>query len=214
VKLYTYFHSSASYRVRIALNLKGIAHDQAFIHLQKAEHSAPAFKALNPAGLVPALEDGGHVIAQSLAIIEYLDETQPGPKLIPQSPLERAYVRAFSQIVACEIHPVNNLRVLNHLRASYSLDQEAINAWYRHWIAEGFAMMEGMLAREKRAGQYVLGEQVTMADCCLVPQVFNAQRYKCDLSAFPTVMRIHENCEKLEAFAAAHPMRQPDAPPR
>ena len=212
MKLYTYFYSSASYRVRIALNVKGLAHEQAFIHLQKAEQSSPDFKALNPAGLIPALEDGPHVLSQSLAIIEYLDETQPGPKLIPSDPLERAYVRAFSQVIACEIHPLNNLRVLNHLKKTYSLDQDAVNEWYRHWIAEGFAMLEGQLKRESRSGKYVLGDAVTMADCCLVPQVFNAQRYKCDMAPYPTLMRIHEACSRLEAFAAAHPMRQPDAP--
>ena len=214
MKLYTFFHSSASYRVRIALHLKGIAHEQAFVQLPKAEQSAPAFKAVNPAGLVPALEDGGHVLAQSLAIIEYLDETQPGPKLVPAEPFERAYVRAFSQIVACEIHPLNNLRVLNHLRKAYSLDQDGVNAWYSHWIAEGFAMMEGFLAKERKAGRFCLGDQPTTADCCLVPQVFNAQRYKCDLSPYPTVMRIHDECAKLDAVKKAHPMNQPDTPPR
>jgi maleylacetoacetate isomerase len=212
MKLYTYFHSSASYRVRIALNYKGIAHQSAFIHLQKAEQSAPPYKAVSPAGLVPALEDGGRVLSQSLAIIEYLDETHPGPKLIPASPVDRAYVRAFSQIVACEIHPLNNMRTLNHIRQAYGLDQEGVNAWYRHWIADGFAMMEGFLAREGRSGPFCLGGQVSMADCCLVPQVFNAQRYKCDLAPYPTVMRINDECVKLDAFIAAHPMNQPDAP--
>jgi maleylpyruvate isomerase len=213
VKLYTYYFSSAAYRVRIALNWKGLPAEQAFIHLQKAEQSAPAFKALNPAGLVPALEDGGRVLSQSLAIIEYLDEAHPGPKLMPGDPLARAYVRALSQLVACEIHPLNNLRVLNHLRATYALDQEGVNAWYKHWIAEGFAALEGMLAREGRTGRYCLGDQVTMADCCLVPQVFNANRYKCDMAPYPTAMRINDECLKLEAFAAAHPLKQPDAPP-
>jgi maleylacetoacetate isomerase len=212
MKLHTFFHSSASYRVRIALNWKGLAHEQAFVSLPKAEHTAPSFKALNPAGLVPALEDGGHVLSQSLAIIEYLDEAHPGPKLMPADPFERAYVRAFSQLVACEVHPLNNLRTLNYLRATYKLDQEGVNAWYRHWIADGFAMMEGFLAKEGRSGRYCLGDQVTMADCCLVPQVFNAQRYKCDLGPYPTVMRINEECCKLDAFAAAHPLKQPDAP--
>ncbi len=214
MKLYTYFHSSASYRVRIALAWKGVAYEQAFIHLQKAEQLAPAFKAVNPAGLVPALGDAGRILTQSLAIIEYLDETCPGPKLIPAAPLERAYVRAFSQIVACEIHPLNNLRVLNFIRKTYGLDQEGVNAWYRHWIAEGFAMMEGLLVREGRSGRFCLGDTVTMADCCLVPQVFNAERYKCDLGPYPTVTRINQECAKLEAFAAAHPWKQPDAPPR
>jgi maleylpyruvate isomerase len=214
MKLYTFFHSSASYRVRIALNLKGIAHEQAFIHLPKAEQSAPAFKAVNPAGLVPALEDGSHVLTQSLAIIEYLDETAPGPKLMPGQPLDRAFVRAFSQIIACEIHPLNNLRVLNHLRQSYSLDPEAVNAWYRHWITEGFQMMESFLVKEGKSGRFCLGDQPTMADCCLVPQVFNAQRYKCDLAPYPTVMRINDACTKMDAFVKAHPMNQPDAPPK
>jgi len=214
MKLYTYFHSSAAYRVRIALNWKGIAHEQAFVHLQKAEHQKPEYKSVNPVGLLPALEDEGQAISQSLAIIEYLDETRPGPKLLPADPVDRAYVRALSQIVACEIHPLNNLRVLNFIRASYGLDQEGVNAWYRHWIAEGFAMMEGFLVKHGKSGRYCLRDQVTIADCCLVPQVFNAERYKCDLSAYPTVMRINAECAKLEAFDKAHPWKQPDAPPR
>lgn len=214
MKLYTYFHSSASYRVRIALAYKGVTYEQAFIHLQKAEQLAPAFKSVNPAGLVPALEDQAHVITQSLAIIEYLDEVCAGPKLLPADPLGRAYVRALSQIVSCEIHPLNNLRVLNFIRQCYGLDQEGVNQWYRHWVAEGFAMMEGLLVKEAKSGRFCLGDQVSMADCCLVPQVFNAERYKCDLSAYPSVMRINEECKRLDAFSAAHPWKQPDAPPR
>jgi maleylacetoacetate isomerase len=211
MKLYTYFRSSAAYRVRIALALKVLAYESAFVHLLKAEQSAPAYLGVNPLGLVPALEDGGKVLTESLAIIEYLDETQPGPKLLPADPAERAYVRAFSQIVACEIHPLNNLRVLNHLRKEYGKSEDDIKAWYRHWIAEGFTMMEGYLAKERRHGRYCLGDKVTMAECCLVPQVYNAQRYRCDLTPYPIVMGVNAECLKLEAFTRAAPENQPDA---
>ena len=211
MKLYTFFRSSAAFRVRIALNYKGLAWEPVAVSLPKAEHAEPKFRGVNPLGLVPALEDGGHVLAQSLAIIEYLDETHPGPKLLPADPLDRAYVRAFSHIVACEIHPLNNLRTLKYLRRAYQLDEAGINNWYRHWIAEGFAMMESFLVANARSGRYVLRDQVSMADCCLVPQVFNAQRYGCDLAPYPTVMRIFQECMKLDAFDAAQPSRQPDA---
>jgi maleylpyruvate isomerase len=211
MKLYSYFRSSASYRVRIALNLKGVAYDQSFVHLLKAEQSSAEFLRVNPAGLVPALEDGGKALVQSLAIMEYLDETQPGPKLLPGSATDRAYVRAFSQIVACEIHPLNNLRVLNHLRKAYGKSEDEIKEWYRHWIADGFAMMESYLAKEAKHGRFCLGDTPTMADCCLVPQVYNAQRYKCDLAPYPTVMRINEECLKLEPVKRAMPEAQPDA---
>lgn len=210
MKLHTFFRSSASFRVRIALNYKGIAYEPALVNLPKAQNLDAAYRAVNPQGLVPTLEDGGHVLTQSLAIIEYLDEVYPGPKLLPASPLDRAYVRAFSQIVACEIHPINNLRVLKHIRKTYKLDEEGVNAWYRHWIAEGFQMMESFLVANNRHGKFCLGDQVSMADCCLVPQVFNAQRYECDLAPYPTVMRIHEECMKLAAFIAAQPSKQPD----
>jgi maleylacetoacetate isomerase len=212
MKLYTFFRSSASFRVRIALNLKGLAYDPALISLPKGEHLAAAYTGVNPSGLVPALQDGDQLLTQSLAIMEYLDEVHPGPKLMPTDPLQRAYVRALSQLIACEIHPLNNLRVLNRLKQVHQFNQDAVNEWYRHWIAEGFVMLEGLLKREARHGKYVLGDTVTMADCCLVPQVFNAQRYKCDMTAYPTVMRIHEACSSLEPFAAAHPLKQPDAP--
>jgi maleylacetoacetate isomerase len=211
MKLYTYFRSSASYRVRIALALKGLAHDVVFVSLPKAEHLADRFKGVNPQGLVPALEDGGRVLIQSLAIMEYLDERHPVPPLLPQDPFERAYVRAAAQIVACEMHPLNNLRTLKHLRVAYSLDDEGVNAWYRHWIADGFTMLESYLDREGRTGRYSFGDMVTIADCCLVPQVFNAKRYECDLAPYPTVMRIFDECMKLDAFAATQPSRQPDA---
>ncbi len=211
MKLYTFFRSSASFRVRIALNYKGLAYEHAGVNLPKAEHAQAGFKAVNPQGLVPALEDGGRVLAQSLAIIEYLDEVHPGPRLLPADPLDRHYVRAFSQIVACEIHPLNNLRTLKYVRKTYGLDDAGVNAWYAHWIAEGFEMMESFLARERRHGKYCFRDQVSMADCCLVPQVFNAQRYQCDLSPYPAVMRLHEECMKLEAFIRAEPSVQPDA---
>jgi maleylacetoacetate isomerase len=211
MKLYTFFRSSASFRVRIALNWKGLAYEPVGVSLPKSEHLQPGYKSVNPAGLVPALEDGGRVLAQSLAIMEYLDEVHPRARLLPADPLDRHYVRAFSQIVACEIHPLNNLRTLRYVKKSYGLDDEGVNAWYRHWIAEGFAMMETFLEREQRHGKYCWRDQVTLADCCLVPQVFNAQRYKCDLAPYPTVMRLHEECMKLDAFIEAQPSKQPDA---
>lgn len=211
MKLYTYFRSSASYRVRIALAYKGLAHEAAYVSLPKAEHQADAFRGVNAQGLVPALEDGGHVLIQSLAIIEYLDERHPVPPLLPRDPVERAYVRAVAQIIACEMHPLNNLRTLKHLRKAFKLDEDGVNAWYRHWIADGFAMLEGYLGREKRHGRYCHGDAVSMADCCLVPQVFNAQRYDCGLAPYPTIMRIFDACMQLDAFAATQPMKQADA---
>ena len=211
MKLYTYFRSSASFRVRIALHCKGIAYQPVFVNLPKSEHLHEAYRAASPLALVPALETGGQVLAESLAIIEYLDETQPGPKLLPEDPLERAYVRAFSQIIACEIHPLNNLRTLRYVKRRYEESEEGVNAWYRDWISAGFDMLEGFLAAHRRSGAHVLGDRVTMADCCLVPQVFNARRYQCDLSAFPLLTAIHERCMTLPAFIAAEPSRQPDA---
>ncbi|OGA02565.1 MAG: maleylacetoacetate isomerase [Betaproteobacteria bacterium RIFCSPLOWO2_02_FULL_64_12] len=211
MKLYTYFRSSASFRVRIALNHKGLAYDSVVVNLPRAEHAEPKFRTVSVQGLVPVLEDGGKILSQSLAIIEYLDEIHPGPKLLPPGPLDRAYVRAFSQIIACEIHPLNNLRTLKYIRRTYNLDEEGVNSWYRHWIADGFAMMEAFLLENGNSGKHCFRDQVTMADCCLVPQVFNAQRYQCDLKPFPTVMRIHEQCMNLPAFLEAQPSRQADA---
>ena len=211
MKLYTFFRSSASFRVRIALNVKGIAWESVAVNLPRAEHAEAGFKAINPQGLVPALDDGGRLLSQSLAIIEYLDEAYPGTKLLPGDALDRAYVRAFSQLIACEIHPLNNLRTLKYIKRTYKLDDEGVNGWYRHWIAEGFALMEAFLLNEKRHGRHVFHDQVTMADCCLVPQVFNAQRYDCDLKPYPTVTKIFDECMKLDAFIAAQPMKQPDA---
>ena len=211
MKLYTFFRSSASFRVRIAMNYKGLAYEPALVSLPKGEHLEEKYKSVNAQGLVPALEDGGRILTQSLAIIEYLDEAHPGPKLLPSDPVDRHYVRAFSQIIACEIHPLNNLRTLKHIRKAYNLAEEGVNTWYRHWIAEGFEMMESFLRRERRSGKFCFRDQVTMADCCLVPQVFNAQRYKCDLAPYPTVTRLHEECMRLDAFVSAQPSNQPDA---
>ena len=211
MKLYTFFRSSASFRVRIALNHKGLKYEPAGVSLPKGEHLEEGYKSLNAQGLVPTLEDGGHLLTQSLAIIEYLDEVYPGPKLLPADPLARAYVRALSQIIACEIHPLNNLRVRKYIGKTYKLDEEGVNTWYRHWIAEGFQMMESFLAQERKHGKYCFRDQVTMADCCLVPQVFNAIAYKCDLKPYPAVMRIHEACMRLDAFVQAQPSKQPDA---
>ena len=211
MKLYTYFRSSAAFRVRIALALKGLAHDAEYVSLPKAEHQAEKYHAVNAQGLVPALEDGGRVLIQSLAIIEYLEERYPKSPLLPASPGDRAYVRAVSQIIACEMHPLNNLRTLKYVRKAYGLDEEGVNAWYRHWIADGFTMLEALLQREKRVGKYCYGDMVTMADCCLVPQVFNAKRYKCDLEPYPVIVRIFDECMKLEVFSSTQPSKQPDA---
>ena len=211
MKLYTFFRSSASFRVRIALNHKGLEYEPAAVSLSRGEHLETKYQSVNPQGLVPALEDGGRLLTQSLAIIEYLDEVHPGPKLLPSDPLDRAYVRALSQIISCEIHPLNNLRVRKYIKTTYQLDDEGVNSWYRHWIAEGFRAMEAFLAQERKHGKYCYRDQVTLADCCLVPQVFNALLYKCDVKPYPAVMRIHEACMKLDAFIRAQPSRQPDA---
>jgi maleylacetoacetate isomerase len=211
MKLHTYFRSSASYRVRIALAYKGLAPDAAYVNLPKKEHQADAFRAVNAQALVPALEEGGRVLIQSLAIMEYLEEAHPEPPLLPKAPLDRAYVRAVAQIIACEIHPLNNLRTLRHVKQSYKLDDDGVNTWYRYWIADGFAMLEGYLAREGRAGRYCHGDMVTIADCCLVPQVFNAQRYECDLGPYPTIVRVFGECMRLDAFSSTQPSGQPDA---
>jgi maleylacetoacetate isomerase len=211
MKLHTYFRSSAAFRVRIALNLKGLAYDAAFVHLPRGEHRAPAYGALNPQALVPALEDGGNLLTQSLAIIEYLEETRPLPPLLPRDPAARARVRSLSLLIACEIHPLNNLRVLTYLKRALGQNEAQVNAWYRHWIADGLAKFEAQLAGTEGAGRYCHGDTPTMADCCLVPQVFNAQRYQCDTAAYPATMRVFAECMKIEAFGRAQPAQQPDA---
>ncbi|MBC7803341.1 MAG: maleylacetoacetate isomerase [Candidatus Parcubacteria bacterium] len=210
MKLYTWFRSSAAFRVRIALNLKGLAYDMDPVHLPKAGHREAAYTSINPQALVPTLQDGGQSFTQSLAILEYLEETHPNPALLPRDAPSRARVRSISLLVACEIHPLNNLRSLNYLRKSLGQSEEAVNTWYRHWVADGFEKLEGELSRGA-TGKFCHGDAPTMADCCLVPQVFNAQRFKCETGAFPTLMRVFAECMKLDAFDRAQPSRQPEA---
>jgi maleylacetoacetate isomerase len=210
VKLYTYFRSSAAFRVRIALNLKGIAYEPAFVHLAKGEHRAAAYAKVNPQALLPTLElDDGTRLTQSLAIIEYLDEKHPQKPLVPKDAQERARVRSLSYLIASEIHPLNNLRVLQHLKRALNQSEDQVNAWYRHWIADGLAKLEAELANSK--GRFCHGDTPTMADCCLVPQIFNAKRYQSDLAPYPQTMRVFEACMQLEAFDRAQPSKQPDA---
>ena len=213
LKLYNYFRSSASFRVRIALNLKGLPYEYAAVHLTKGggEQFAPAFRALNADALIPVLDDDGVVLTQSLAIIEYLDETRPEPPLLPADPVERAYVRAFALTIACEIHPLNNLRVLRYLVRNLSVNEEKKNEWYRHWVEQGLAALESRVVAERRSGRHVLGDTVTAADVVLVPQIFNARRFDCRLDHAPTLMRIFEHCMELSSFIDAQPSRQPDA---
>ncbi|HWA39893.1 MAG TPA: maleylacetoacetate isomerase [Burkholderiales bacterium] len=211
MKLYTYFRSSAAFRVRIALNLKGLPYEPLFVHLAKGEHRGAAFGAVNRQGLLPTLEDGATRLNQSLAIIEYLEETHPQPALLPKDPVGRARVRSLSLLVACEIHPLNNTRVLQHLRKSLGQTEEQVNAWYRYWIADGLAKLEAELAANAQAGKYCHGDSPSMADCCLVPQVFNARRFDSDLSPYPTVTRVFEACMRIDAFDRAQPAKQPDA---
>ena len=211
MRLHGYYRSSASFRVRIALNLKGVAFEQQTHHLRRGEQRAPAFLALNPQGFVPALEDGGAVLTQSLAIIEYLDETLPDPPLLPATPLARARVRALAQIVACDIHPIDNLRVLRYLRQPLGHDEATVQTWYNHWIAEGFAALEAMLAASAETGRLCHGDAPGLADICLVPQVVNAANFKLDMAPYPTVRRVFDAAMALPAFARALPANQPDA---
>ncbi|HEY5898264.1 MAG TPA: maleylacetoacetate isomerase [Burkholderiales bacterium] len=211
MKLYTYFRSSAAFRVRIALNLKGMDYEPVFVHLAKGEHRKPEYAKVNPQALVPTLVlDDGTRLVQSLAIMEWLDEKQPTPALVPSESFARARVRAIAYLIACEIHPLNNLRVLQHLKRSLGQNEDQVNAWYRHWIADGLAKLEAELA-QPGSGEYCHGDRPTMADCCLVPQIFNAQRYSCDLAPYPVTMRVFGNCMKLPAFDRAQPSKQPDA---
>lgn len=217
MQLYTYFRSSASYRVRIALNLKGIDFDQIPVHLVKngGEQFSELFRAINPESLVPALVDDheGQQIAlsQSLAIIEYLEEKYPARPLLPKDISDRAYVRALSLAIACDIHPVNNLRILKYLSANFAATDEQKNAWYRHWCELGLQTFEQRLASDPRRGLFCFGDQPGMADCCLIPQIYNAQRFQCDLSAMPIMMDINQRCLELDAFQRAAPAAQADA---
>jgi maleylacetoacetate isomerase len=212
MKLWGYFRSSAAFRVRIALNLKRLSYEQASIHLRKNEQGRPDFLALQPQGLVPALDDDGDVLIQSMAIIEYLDETHPTPPLLPGHPVDRARVRALAQAVACDIHPIDNLRVLRYLAKPLGHDEKAVEAWYNHWIKLGFDGIERMLADDERTGAFCHGDQPSLADICLVPQVFNSKRYPSfDMAPYPTIRRVFDACMKLDAFDAARPEKQPDA---
>lgn len=210
LKLFTYFRSSASYRLRIALNLKGLDFESAFVNLRNGEQSEDAFLSQNPQGLVPALEHQGIVLNQSIAILEYLEEQFPQPPLLPEKTMDRAQVRALTQTIACEIHPLNNLRVLKYLRSPLQHNEEEVNTWYQHWIAVGFQALEGSLSEEVQ--HFCFGEQATFADVCLLPQVYNAKRFKCDLAPYPKINRIVEHLETIPAFAQALPEHQPDAP--
>lgn len=210
-RLYTYFRSSAAYRVRIALNLKGLDYEPVPVNLREGEQKATSYRERNPQGLLPALEtDGGDLLIQSLAIIEYLDETVPEPPLLPADPLGRARVRAMAQIVACEIHPLNNLRVLKFLKDPLGHEQDEINAWYRHWVGEGFRALEAMVGTAGADTGYCYAGAVSLADVCLVPQMWNARRFECDLSPYPRLVGIDARLNELPAFAAAAPEAQPD----
>lgn len=213
MKIYSYFRSSASYRVRIALNLKGLPCEIVPVHLLRdgGEQLQPGYRKLNPDALVPSLQlDDGDVINQSLAIIEYLEEAHPAPPLLPTDLRDRAWLRSLALMIACDIHPINNLRVLRYLTGEMKVSEEDKNRWYRHWCEQGLAAVEQVLAHDRRVGRYCFGDAPSLADCFLVPQVANAQRMNCDLSAMPTVLRINDACLQLPAFIVASPAQQPD----
>ena len=209
MKLYNYYRSSASYRVRIALGLKGLRYDYVAVNLLRSEQLAPDFAARTAAQAVPLLEDGDALVGQSLAIIEYLDETHPEPPLLPGDALARARIRALAQDITCEIHPLNNLRVLRYLVRDLGVGEDAKNAWYRHWVERGLAVVEQQLAAAP--ARYCHGDTPTLADCVLVPQIFNARRFDCNLDHVPTVMRVFDACMALPAFENARPEACPDA---
>ena len=209
MKLYTYWRSSAAYRVRIALNLKGLSHELITVDLVAGDHKLDEYKAVNPQALVPTLEVDGLALSQSLAIIEYLDECYPETPLLPQDPVNRAAVRSLAQTVACDIHPLNNLRVLKYLVGELEVGKDAKDIWYAHWIGEGFNGIEARL--QETAGKFCFGDAPTLADVFLVPQVYNARRFNCDLNYFPKIVEVEQHCLTLDAFDKARPERQPDA---
>jgi len=211
MKLYGYFRSSASYRVRIALNMKGLDYDQVSVHLAKGKQYDREFSAISPQNLVPVLEDDGQLLYQSLAIIQYLEEKFPEPRLLPKDSPGRNRVRSLALISACEIHPLNNTRVLAYLTDTLKVTDEQKNAWYRHWVTVGFTALEKRLATEKETGTFCHGDAPGFADITLVPQVANANRFKVDLTPFPSIRRINDECLKLEPFRKAMPQNQPDA---
>ena len=209
--LHDYWRSSAAFRVRIALGLKGIEPVRRLVHLLGGEQRAPGFLATNPQGLVPVLEDGPLALTQSLAILEYLEETHPQPPLLPPSAADRAWVRAVALAVACDIHPLNNLRVLRYLDRELQVDEAGRDRWYAHWVAQGLGAIESMLATSPAPGPFCHGASPTIADVCLVPQVFNAWRFKVPVDAYPRILAVVEQCLQLPAFDRAQPARQPDA---
>lgn len=217
VKLYTYYRSSAAYRVRIALNIKAIVYQSEYIHLLKegGEQFSAAYREINPQMLLPSYCPGDQTLSQSLAIIEYLEEVQPSPALLPQAPLDRALVRSLAQCISCDIHPLGNLRVMRYLEQPLGLDKDARERWYRHWIYQGFNALEARLAAHRQAGSgaspgYCFAEQASLADVCLIPQVYNALRYDCDMSRYPRIQQIYEHCSGLAAFQRAAPEQQAD----
>lgn len=212
MRLYNYWRASSPFRVRIALNLKGLDWEHVGVHLLRGEHRSAEYRRLNPLGLVPALVDGDLTLTQSLAIIEYLDERYPQPPLLPATSAERARVRALAMIVACEIHPLNNPRVLSYLTGTLGVTEAQKLAWYRHWVAEGLAAFEAEVAGHPATGAFCHGDSPTLADVCLVPQLANGRRYECDLAPYPALLAIEARCLALPAFQAALPERQPDAP--
>ncbi len=210
MKLYNYFRSSASFRVRIALELKGLSYDYIPVHLVKGQHKQADYAAVSPSLLVPTLElDTGEDLGQSMAIMEYLDETHPEPALLPRDSLGRARVRALAQLIACEIHPLNNLRVLKYLTRELKVEEEAKNTWYRHWVRDGLEAFERELSRLP-ASTYCFGDTPTMADCCLVPQIFNGKRFNCDFGGLPRTMAAFDACMAHPAFQKAQPSNCPD----
>ena len=210
MQLYDYWRSSAAYRVRIALNLKGLAYEQISVDLRAGAQRGDAYLAQNPQGLVPYLRDGAFGVGQSLAIINYLNERYPEPPLLPESLTERAEIRAMALLIVCEIHPLNNLRVLRYLEDDLALEEAARLGWYHHWLETGFDALETALSA--RGGAFCWGEEPGFADVCLVPQVYNAERYEFDLTPYPTIRRINQRCLELDPFSRAQPERQPDAP--
>ena len=209
--LYSYWRSSAAYRVRIALNLKGLDYETVSVSLVDGRHRSDEFRARNPQGFVPFYDDGNVATGQSLAIMEYLEEAHPAPPLLPADTADRAFVRAFANLVCCDIHPLNNLRVLRHLEAEFGAGDDAKRAWYRHWIGEGFDAAETLAVRHANRGVYTLGDLPTIADACLVPQVYNARRFDLDMDRWPRLAAIDAACRELEAFRRAAPEAQPDA---
>ncbi|MGA7329856.1 MAG: maleylacetoacetate isomerase [Rhodomicrobium sp.] len=211
MRFYGFFRSSAVYRCRIAFGLKGLKPELVPIHLRKHEQRSSEYLSLNPQGLVPALQAGGHTLTQSLAIIEWLDETHPEPALLPSDPFARAYVRALALSIACDIHPLQNTRVLQYLRKELSQDQDGLDRWCRHWIESGLQAFDAIVASSGYAGTFCCGDQPSLADICLIPQLFAAQRFQANVAGLQQLQRIRAACEALPAFAEAHPARQPDA---